>query len=68
MAGGGSQKKTINWSLLLQALGTGFTLLAVVVGSLMAYAYMNGGTAARLDNHERRLDALEAAERRGGRQ
>lgn len=59
MVGGGPKTKGINWSLLIQAVGTGFTLLAVVVGGLMAYAYMNGGTRATLDNHERRIDALE---------
>lgn len=50
MAGGGQPKK-INWS----ALTLGFNVLVLVLGSLMAYAYINGGTAARLDALDRRV-------------
>lgn len=62
MVGGGSQKKTINWS----ALTLGFNVLVVVLGALMAYSYINGGVSARLDALEHkttenagRITALE---------
>jgi hypothetical protein len=49
MAGGGSPTKTgINWS----AAGIAFQLLMVIIAGLMAYAYVNGGTASRIDRIE----------------
>lgn len=65
MAGGGT-KKRIEWG----AVGIAFQLLVLVVGGLMAYAYMNGGTSRALADHERRIDALErkAGGQHGGRQ
>lgn len=45
----------INWS----GLSFGFTLLIVIVGGLMAYAYLNGSTSTKIVELERRISALE---------
>lgn len=56
MAGGGP-KKTIEWG----AVGIAFQLFVLLVGGLMAYAYMNGGITTRVQSNERRIEALERA-------
>lgn len=57
---GGGQKKKIEWG----AVGIAFQLFVLLVGGLMAYAYMNGGVHRTLEDHERRIDRLENT--RGG--
>lgn len=52
MAGGGRPKREINWS----ALTLGFNAMVLILGALMAYAYINGGTAARIDGLEKRIN------------
>lgn len=54
MAGGGPRKK-IEWG----AIGVAFQIFTVVVAALMAYAYLNGSTSARIESLETKVKALE---------
>lgn len=56
MPGGGHPAKGNNWLPILQAVSIAFTMFVVILGGFMAYAYVNGGTAQRLNDHERRID------------
>lgn len=57
MAGGGRPERTgINWP----AAAIAFQLLMAIIAGLMAYAYINGGSAEKLATLKARLDGLEA--------
>lgn len=45
----------ISW----EAVKFGFSVLLVIVAGLMAYAYLNGGMASRLNGIDGRLDKLD---------
>lgn len=58
MGRGGNSRKN-NWPLILQAVGLAFTILTVIVGGLVTWAYLNGGTQHAIEDHGRRIEALE---------
>lgn len=52
-------RRKFDWA----GISFGFTLLVVIVGALMTYAYLNGSTASKITELERRVTALEDGQR-----